>query len=213
MGNHCVPMVCPVCGEEYCVRCHFGTCPKCGTPWDAKPVSPDEYIRAMKGETRIMSVEEIYREAYLLGKTERMKLVNMILSSIAEKKPRTEMTEDSTPAFPVHQAMRVFDSFVYNSKGVRYSPNGLYKNIDYKYMRELLMKLEERMVESGVEVIDDDKRIETLRSFLQAVKDMRNTWYYDNRFTPAGLNADFNKIYIALKTQHNHGQQSAFSYL
>ena len=69
------------------------------------------------------------------------------------------------------------------------------------------------MVESGVVMIDDEKRIDTLRSFLHAVREMRNTWYFDYRFTPAGLNTDFEKIYIALNTQRNHGQQSAFSYL
>ena len=35
MGNHCVPTVCSNCGEEYCLRCEFGICPKCGTPWNA----------------------------------------------------------------------------------------------------------------------------------------------------------------------------------
>lgn len=160
-----------------------------------------------------MTTEEIYRAACLLSKTDKMKLVNMILGSLNEKIPRKELLDDNTPAYPVHEAMCVFDSYVLKAKGVRYSPNGLYKNIDYKHMRELLVKLEERMVESGVVIIDDDKRIETLKAFLQSVKDMRNTWYFDNRFTPAGLNTDFEKIYIALKTQRNHGQQSAFSYL
>ena len=80
MGNHCVYTVCRECGEEYCVRCHFGTCPKCGTPWDAKPVSPDRYIRMMKGGPDKMTTEEIYRAACLLGKTDKMKLVNMILT-------------------------------------------------------------------------------------------------------------------------------------
>ena len=213
MGNHCVYTVCRECGEEYCVRCHFGTCPKCGTPWDAKPVSPDSCIRMMKGGPDKMTTEEIYRAACLLGKTDKMKLVNMILGSLNEKIPRKELEDDNTPTYPVHEAMCVFDSYVLKAKGVRYSPNGLYKNLDYKHMRELLVKLEERMVESGVVMIDDEKRIDTLRSFLHAVREMRNTWYFDYRFTPAGLNTDFEKIYIALKTQRNHGQQSAFSYL
>ena len=213
MGNHCVYTVCRECGEEYCVRCHFGTCPKCGTPWDAKPVSLDRYIRMMKGGPDKMTTEEIYRAACRLGKTDKMKLVNMILGSLNEKIPRKELEDDNTPTYPVHEAMCVFDSYVLKAKGVRYSPNGLYKNLDYKHMRDLLVKLEERMVESGVVMIDDEKRIDTLRSFLHAVREMRNTWYFDYRFTPAGLNTDFEKIYIALKTQRNHGQQSAFSYL
>lgn len=37
MGNHCIYTVCRNCGEEYCLRCEFGICPKCGTPWNAKP--------------------------------------------------------------------------------------------------------------------------------------------------------------------------------
>lgn len=213
MGNHCVYTVCRECGEEYCVRCHFGTCPKCGTPWDAKPVSPDRYIRMMKGGPDKMTTEEIYRAACLLGKTDKMKLVNMILSSLSEKKPRSEMTDDPTPMMPVHEAMCVFNAFVYSAKGVRYSPNGLFSNIDYRHMKELLLKINERMMEACVPVIDDAGRIEALKAFLQSVKDMSNTWYFDNRFTPAGLNTDFDKIYIALKTQRNHGQQSAFSYL
>lgn len=213
MGNHCVYTVCRECGEEYCVRCHFGTCPKCGTPWDAKPVSPDRYIRMMKGGPDKMSIEEIYRAAALHTKSDKMKLVNMILGSLNEKIPRKELEDDNTPTYPVHEAMCVFDSYVLKAKGVRYSPNGLYKNLDYKHMRELLVKLEERMVESGVVMIDDEKRIDTLRSFLHAVREMRNTWYFDYRFTPAGLNTDFEKIYIALKTQRNHGQPAAFDYL
>ena len=160
-----------------------------------------------------MTTEEIYRAACLLGKTEKMKLVNMILGSLSEKKPRRELTEENTPTMPVHEAMCVFDVFVHKAKGVRYSPNGLYKKIDYKHMRELLVKLEERMVESGVCMIDNDKRIETLKAFLQAVRDMSNTWYYKIRFTPCGLATDFDKIFIELQTQRNHGQQSAFNYL
>lgn len=213
MGNHCIYITCSCCGLEYCVRCHVGTCPKCGTPWDAKPMSLDKYFETMKNGNAKMTLEEIYREACQYGKNDKMRLVNMILGSITEKKPRQEMTDGSTPTFPVHQAMRVFDGFVKKSKGISYSPNGLYKNLDYKHMRELLEKLEERMVESGVVLIDDEKRIETLRSFLHAIREMRNTWYFDNRFTPAGLNTDFEKIYIALKTQRNHGQPAAFDYL
>ena len=137
MGNHCVPMVCSCCGHEYCVRCEFGICPVCGTPWDAKPVSPDSYIRMMKGGPKNMTTEEIYRSACLLGKNDKMKLVNMILSSLSEKKPRSEMTDDPTPMMPVHEAMCIFNAFVYSAKGVRYSPNGLFSNIDYRHMKEL----------------------------------------------------------------------------
>lgn len=212
MGNHCVPMACPVCGEEYCVRCESGVCPRCGTPWDAKPMSVDDYIKSLKKKRRYMTLTEIYQATCLLRKSDKVKLVNMILASMGERTPRKEIT-DNDPTYPVHEAMCVFDGFVLSAKGVRYSPNGLFQNLDYRHMRELLVKLDARMMESGVEMIDDDRRIETLRSFLQAVRDMRNTWYFDNRFTPAGLNTDFDKIYIALKTQNNHGHQSAFSYL
>lgn len=213
MGNHCIYTVCRECGHEYCVRCEFGVCPKCGTSWDAKPMSLDKYFETMKKGDEKMTLEEIYREACLYGKNEKMRLVNMILSSLNERKTRPEMTDDATPPLPVHEAMCVFNAFVYNAKGVRYSPKGTFSNLDYKHMKELLAKLDVRMTEAGVALIDDDKRIETLRAFLQAVREMRNSWYFDNRFTPAGLNTDFDKIYMALKTQRNHGQQSAFDYL
>lgn len=213
MANHCIYTVCSCCGHEYCVRCEFGICPKCGTPWNAKPMSLDKYFETMnKGEEK-MTLEEIYRATCLYGKTDKMKLVNMILSSLTEKKPRSETTDHPAPTMPVHEAMCVFNAFVYSAKNVRYSPNGLFSNVDYRHMKELLLKINERMVEACVPVIDDAGRIEALKAFLQSVKEMNNTWYYDNRFTPAGLNTDFDKIYIALKTQRNHGKQAAFDYL
>ena len=210
MGNHCVPMVCSCCGYEYCVRCEFGVCPKCGTPWDAKPMSLDDYIKSMKRQT--LSIEEIYKETRQLAKTDRLKLVNMILSGLNEKKAKPT-TEEKDPVMPVHEALWTFNNFVYSAKGVRYSVNGIFQNRDYKHMHELLLKLEARMIEAGVALIDDNKRIETLKAFLQAVRDMSNTWYYKIRFTPYGLDTDFDKIYIELQTQRNHGQQSAFRYL
>ena len=210
MGNHCVPMVSSCCGYEYCVRCEFGICPKCGTPWDAKPMSVDNFIKSMKGQK--MSIEEIYKETRQLAKTDRLKLVNMILSGLNEKKAKPT-TEENDPVMPVHEALWTFNNFIYSAKGVRYSVNGIFQNRDYKHMHELLLKLEARMVEAGVTIIDDNKRIETLKAFLQAVRDMSNTWYYKIRFTPYGLATDFDKIFIELQTQRNHGQQSAFSYL
>lgn len=176
-------------------------------------MSLDKYFETMKNGNAKMTLEEIYREACQYGKNDKMRLVNMILSSLNERKAGPELADDATPPLPVHEAMCVFNAYVYREKGVRYSPNGIFSNLDYKHMKELLAKLDVRMTEAGVELIDDDKRIETLRAFLQAVREMRNSWYFDNRFTPAGLNADFDKIYMALKTQRNHGQQSAFNYL
>jgi len=210
MGNHCIYTVCRNCGEEYCLRCEFGICPKCGTPWNAKPVSEDDFIKSMKGKT--MSIEEIYKEARHLAKTDRLKLVNMILSGLSEKKAKPD-TEEKDPVMPVHEALWTFNNFVYAAKGVRYSANGIFQSRDYKHMHELLLKLEARMIEAGVAIIDDNKRIETLKAFMQAVKDMGNDWYYKVRFTPYGLATDFEKIFIELQTQRNHGQQSAFSYL
>lgn len=210
MGNHCVYTVCRECGEEYCLRCYFGICPKCGTPWNAKPVSPDDYLNTKKRITE-MTTEEIYQAAYLLTKKEKLSLVNRILSSLNKEKPKP-VGEDEW-VMPVHQAMTLFDSFVFAHKNVRYSPNGKFNPRDYKYMKELLVKLEERMAEAGVGIIDDNLRLETLKSFLFAVKEMHNTWYYENRFTPYGLLNDFDKIFITLQTQRNHGQQSAFNYL
>lgn len=212
MGNHCIYTVCSCCGHEYCVRCEFGICPKCGTPWNAKPVSVDEFIGNKKSTGEIeMTTDEIYQATLLFTKKEKLSLVNRILATLnKDLKPEGKIGDQT---MPVHQAMTVFDRFVFNHKGVRYSPNGKFSARDYGYMRSLLAKLEARMCEAGVSFIDDAKRIETFESFLNAVKEMRNTWYYDNRFTPYGLDSDFQKIYISLQTQRNHGQQTAFKYL
>ncbi len=212
MGNHCVPMVCSCCGHEYCVRCEFGICPKCGTPWDAKPASVDEVLSANRKNEQEMTVDEIFQATYILTKTEKMSLVNRILSSLSKKKPEPN-DEGKDWVMPVHQALSAFDSFVFANKGVRYSPNGKFSAREYGHMKELLQKLEERMVESGVGIIDDKLRIETLKLFLSAVRDMQNKWFYENIFTPYGLLNNFEKIYMTLQTYRNHGQQSAFRYL
>lgn len=211
MGNHCIYTVCRECGEEYCLRCHMGSCPKCGTPWNEKPVSVDQYLSVNSKNENEMTVDEIFQATYILSKTEKMKLVNRILSSLT--KAKNEPKEDDGFVMPVHQALSVFDSFVFANKGVRYSPNGKFSPRDYGYMKGLLQKLEERMVESGVCIIDDDLRIETLKAFLSAVRDMQSKWFYDNVFTPYGLLNNFEKIYMILETQRNHGQQSAFRYI
>lgn len=36
MSNHCIDVICPVCGEEYDARLWMGCCPKCGHDYAEK---------------------------------------------------------------------------------------------------------------------------------------------------------------------------------
>ena len=95
---------------------------------------------------------------------------------------------------PVYNGLTVFAEIYREKKGVTYT-TGKFSGADYKNMKELLWKIEERIVEGGTVIVNDALRIGNLKMFLQAVCTMKNQWYFENRFNPYGLNNDFEKIY------------------
>lgn len=206
MGNHCIYTVCRNCGEEYCLRCEFGICPKCGTPWNAKPemLTVYDYI----GKPHEMTVTEIYQETLGLGKRDKIDLVNRILASIKDTEKPTPEQDDNVPAMPVYEGLTVFAEIYRAKKGVTYT-TGKFSGADYKNMKELLWKIEERIVEGGTVIVNDALRIGNLKMFLQAVCEMKNQWYFENRFNPYGLNNDFEKIYSNLKNNSDHARRKA----
>ena len=210
MGNHCVPTVCSNCGEEYCLRCEFGICPKCGTPWNARPrtLTVYDYI----GKEHDMTADEIYKEAALLGKSEKIKLVNRILASIKDTGRETSKNGSEVP-MPVFEGLNVFADIYREKKGVAYTM-GKFTQADFKNMKELLLKITDRLSEGGTAVVTDALRIGNVKAFLQAVCTMKNQWYYENRFNPYGLNNDFEKIYSTLVNNSDHARRkAAFDYL
>ena len=210
MGNHCVPTVCSNCGEEYCLRCEFGICPKCGTPWNARPrpLTVYDYI----GKEHDMTADEIYKEAALLGKSEKIKLVNRILASIKDTGRETSKNGSEVP-MPVFEGLNVFADIYREKKGVAYTM-GKFTQADFKNMKELLLKITDRLSEGGTAVVTDALRIGNLKGFLLAVCTMKNQWYYENRFNPYGLNNDFEKIYSNLVNNSDHARRkAAFDYL
>ena len=210
MGNHCVYTVCRECGEEYCLRCEFGICPKCGTPWNARPrtLTIYDYI----GKEHDMTADEIFREAALLGKSEKIKLVNRILASIKDTGSETSKNGSEVP-MPVFEGLNVFADIYREKKGVAYTM-GKFTNADFKNMKELLLKITDRLSEGGTAVVTDALRIGNLKGFLLAVCAMKNQWYYENRFNPYGLNNDFEKIYSTLVNNSDHARRkAAFDYL
>ena len=81
-------------------------------------------------------------------------------------------------------------------------------------MKELLWKIEERIVEGGTVIVNDALRIGNLKMFLQAVCAMKNQWYFENRFNPYGLNNAFETIYANLVNNSDHARRkAAFDYL
>lgn len=205
MGNHCVYTVCRECGEEYCLRCEFGICPKCGTPWNARPrtLTIYDYI----GKEHDMTADEIFREAALLGKSEKIKLVNRILASIKDTGGETSKNGSEVP-MPVFEGLNVFADIYREKKGVAYTM-GKFTNADFKNMKELLLKITDRLSEGGTAVVTDALRIGNLKGFLLAVCKMKNQWYFENRFNPYGLNNAFETIYANLVNNSDHARRKA----
>lgn len=144
-----------------------------------------------------------------MRKTDKIKLVNLILASIKDAK-----NEPSGGPMPVYEGLTVFDEVYHAKKGVSYAPNGKFSTADFKHMKELLIKISDRLSENGTVLVTDALRIGSLKMFLQAVCGMKNQWYYENRFNPYGLNNDFEKIYSNLVNNSEHARnKKAFEYL
>lgn len=210
MCRQCIPMVCRECGEEYCLRCEKGVCPKCGTPWNAKERKLTVYDWIVK-PAKDMELKEITEEVMKLRPNERTKLVNLILTNMGNNKVHD--IDDDTRAMPVYEALSVFGEIYKTLKRTTYAVNGKYCMADFKNMKVLLVKIDERLKERGTDV-SDSLLIDNLRAFLMAVSEMKNQWYFENRFTPTSLAADFDKLFVQLSNANSHArQQQAYDYL
>ena len=159
----------------------------------------------MQNET----MEGIMDTVSRMSKTDKIKLVNLILASMTEAK-----NEPKGVPMPVYEGLYVFAEIYQQKKGVSYASSGKFSTADFKNMRELLVKIGDRLSEGGTELVTDALRIGSLKIFLQAVCAMKNQWYFENRFNPYGLNHDFENIYTNLKNNSDNARRkAAFDYL
>ena len=171
-----------------------------------------------------MNVDEIYNAAYLLTKTEKIRLVNRILADIGKANGRglhdslgQEATEENhRKNNVVLKGMRAFEEVYEAKKHTAY----IRTKADWAPMKALLEKISEKVAETlppidgKPQVVDDRVRIDALRQFLEAVSQMKNDWYFKSAFTPMMLNSKFNQIYSELLNNSDHArQQAAFDYL
>lgn len=152
----------------------------------------------------MQTMEGIMDTVSRMTKTDKIKLVNLILASIKDDK-----NEPTGVPMPVYEGLHVFAEIYRQKKGVSYTPSGNYSNADFKYMKQLLLKISDRLSEGGTELVTDALRIGSLKLFLQAVCTMKNQWYFENRFDPYGLNHDFENIYTNLKNNSEHARRKA----
>lgn len=148
-------------------------------------------------------VKDIIRASLQLSKKDKVLLVNEVLASMSSKQGRT---------MPVYRALETFGKAYKLFKGTDYTIS----KADFRWMKELLNRLHEKIVSSIDDTISvtDDDIIDNLNVFLTAVKQMQNTWYFDNRFTPEGLAKDFDKIYGNIYKRNSYDRtKSAFDYL
>ena len=66
-----------------------------------------------------------------MRKTDKIKLVNLILASIKDNASEPP----SGPAMPVFEALTVFEETYRQRKGVSYAPNGKFSAADFKNMK------------------------------------------------------------------------------
>ena len=152
----------------------------------------------------MQAMEGIMDTVAQMSKTDKIKLVNLILASITDAK-----NEPTGVPMPVYEGLYVFAEIYQQKKGVSYAPSGKFQAADFKNMRELLVKIGDRLSEGGTELVTDAMRIGSLKMFLQAVCAMKNQWYFENRFNPYGLNHDFENIYTNLKNNSDHARRKA----
>ncbi len=157
----------------------------------------------------MQAMEGIMDTVAQMSKTDKIKLVNLILASIKDAK-----NEPTGVPMPVYEGLYVFAEIYQQKKGVSYAPSGKFQAADFKNMRELLVKIGDRLSEGGTEVVTDALRIGNLKMFLEAVCKMKNQWYFENRFNPYGLNNAFETIYANLVNNSDHARRkAAFDYL
>lgn len=152
-----------------------------------------------------MTIDEIYQAASILSKTERIKLINKILVGIKDSGTPSYSAEDVP--MPVFEGLTVFSEIYRQRKGMSYTTSRNFTGADYKSMRELLLKISDRLSENGTKAVTDALRIGTLKMFLQGVCDMKNKWYFTERFTPYCLNNDFEKLFSNLVNFSDHARR------
>lgn len=143
-----------------------------------------------------MDLTEIINEALKLPQKDKTRLINAVLESMNGKK-------SDGFVYPVFRALEDFKARYMEYKGTSYRET----KADFKWMRQLLESIHEKIIEGQHEetmVIDENTLISNLNAFLKAVKQLKNTWYFDNRFTPEGLAKDFEKIYGNLKQNNSY---------
>ena len=142
-----------------------------------------------------MDVKEIMEHIRPLTKKQKAEIVKQTIAMMAGKDP-------------VFIALERWSAVYLDLKhcrygGVRYMP------ADYRGMKSLLQTLRDRLGDDA----DDDKLLGNMEALMRATAQLQNQWYYQNRFTPAGLASDFEKIYsLANQKRHDNGK-NAFSYL
>lgn len=148
-----------------------------------------------------MELNEIIKEALNLPKKDKTKLINELLASMSNKDGKT---------MPVYRALEVFGERYKHFKGTEYRLG----KVDFKWMKELLSQIEQKMIENPPVIITDDLLVDTLDAFLTSVRNMPNQWYFANRFTPEGLSKDFQKIYGNISNRSSYERtKTAFDYL
>ncbi len=148
-----------------------------------------------------MELNEMIKEAVKLSKKDKTKLINELLASMSNKDEK---------AMPVYRALEVFCETYKRFKGTEYRLG----KVDFKWMKELLLQIKQKMIENPPVIITDDLLVDTLGAFLTSVRNMPNQWYFDNRFTPEGLSKDFQKIYGNLFKKNSYERtKTAFDYL
>lgn len=143
-----------------------------------------------------MDLNEIINEALKLTKKDKTRLINAVLESMNGKK-------SDGFVYPVFRALEDFKARYMEYKGTSYRET----KADFKWMRQLLESIHEKIIDGQHKetmVIDENTLISNLNAFLKAVKQLKNTWYFDNRFTPEGLAKDFEKIYGNLKQNNSY---------
>lgn len=138
-----------------------------------------------------MTTQEIITAANELSKKDKTAVINALLASMSEKKAERKM--------PTAAAMRTFQRVYAQYKHCDF---GALSPAHFAALRQLLLKIEEKMLENGIDQISDTELVQNFEAFLRAVATMQNAWYFDNRFTPDALNRDFVIIYGNLRQQN-----------
>lgn len=135
-------------------------------------------------------------EALKLPQKDKTRLINAVLESMNGKK-------SDGFVYSVFRALEDFKARYMEYKGTDYTGT----KADFRWMKQLLEQIHQKTIEGQKEdtvVITPDTLISNLNAFLKAVKQLKNTWYFDNRFTPEGLAKDFEKIYGNLKQNNSY---------